>query len=196
MNFIEDIKEKKVEYIELIYDLIFVYVIGRNNKLLQHFENGFVKPESFAIYIVFTLAVIQIWSFSMYYINIYGKKNIREHIFFFINMFLLYFVGEGARADWYAFHTQIHVAWALILANIGVDHDQVMADIVEADAFLSEQKEYGFFGFWEKKRLMHVIMILTSFYLTSGPELIAAVVVSVLIEIQQQQAAAASAAAA
>ena len=83
-----------------------------------------------------------------------------------------------------------------ILANLGVDHDQVMADIVEADAFLSEQKEYGFFGFWEKKRLMHVIMILTSFYLTSGPELIAAVVVSVLIEIQQQQAAAAAAAAA
>ena len=122
MNFIEDIKEKKVEYIELIYDLIFVYVIGRNNKLLQHFENGFVRPEAFAIYIVFTLAVIQIWSFSMYYINIYGKKNIREHIFFFINMFLLYFVGEGARADWYTFHTQIHVAWALVLANIGIQY--------------------------------------------------------------------------
>ncbi len=26
--------EKKVEYIELIYDLIFVYLIGRNNSLL------------------------------------------------------------------------------------------------------------------------------------------------------------------
>ena len=26
-------KEKKVEYIELIYDLIFVYIIGRNNQL-------------------------------------------------------------------------------------------------------------------------------------------------------------------
>ena len=24
-------KEKKVEYVELIYDLIFVYIIGRNN---------------------------------------------------------------------------------------------------------------------------------------------------------------------
>ena len=28
-------KEKKVEYIELIYDLIFVYIIGRNNALLE-----------------------------------------------------------------------------------------------------------------------------------------------------------------
>ena len=31
-----DSKEKKVEYIELIYDLIFVYIIGRNNSLLHH----------------------------------------------------------------------------------------------------------------------------------------------------------------
>ena len=33
-------KEKKVEYVELIYDLIFVYVVGRNNALLHIFENG------------------------------------------------------------------------------------------------------------------------------------------------------------
>ena len=35
--------EKKVEYIELIYDLIFVYVIGRNNLLLHDFAGGFVR---------------------------------------------------------------------------------------------------------------------------------------------------------
>ena len=34
-------KEKKVEYLELVYDLIFVYIIGRNNSLLQQTENGF-----------------------------------------------------------------------------------------------------------------------------------------------------------
>lgn len=34
--------EKKVEYLELIYDLIFVYLIGRNNSLLQSVHNGFV----------------------------------------------------------------------------------------------------------------------------------------------------------
>ena len=33
-------EEKKVEYLELIYDLIFVYVIGRNNQVLHYIENG------------------------------------------------------------------------------------------------------------------------------------------------------------
>mgnify|MGYP002520469410 CR=1 FL=1 len=36
-------EEKKVEYLELIYDLVFVYMVGRNNALLSHFENGFVS---------------------------------------------------------------------------------------------------------------------------------------------------------
>lgn len=115
-------KEKKVEYIELIYDLIFVYIIGRNNALLHIFENGFVAWPAFLAYIMTTLAVIQIWNYSTYYINIYGRHSVREHVFLFINMFLLYFIGEGTRIDWHGFHTQYHVAWALILINIGAQY--------------------------------------------------------------------------
>lgn len=114
--------EKKVEYVELIYDLIFVYMIGRNNQLLHTFENGFVALPAFLAYIYTTLAVIQIWNYTTYYINIYGRQGIRDHVFMFVNMFLLYFVGEGTRADWQGFHTQYHAAWALILVNIGIQY--------------------------------------------------------------------------
>ena len=115
-------KEKKVEYIELIYDLIFVYMIGRNSQLLHVFDNGFVAWPAFLGYVMATLAVIQIWNFTTYYINVYGKHDVREHVFLFINMFLLYFMGEGTRTDWQEYHTQYHVAWALILINIGVQY--------------------------------------------------------------------------
>ena len=115
-------KEKKVEYIELIYDLIFVYIIGRNNQLLHIFDNGFVTMPAFLSYVMTTLAIIQIWNYSTYYINVYGRHSVREHIFMFVNMFLLYFIGEGTRADWQAYHTQYHIAWALILINIGVQY--------------------------------------------------------------------------
>ena len=115
-------KEKKVEYIELIYDLIFVYIIGRNNSLLHGFDGSFVSLGAFMSYLVTTLAVIQIWNYTAYYINIYGKHDFREHVFLFINMFLLYFVGEGTRSDWQRYHTQYHIAWALILINIGVQY--------------------------------------------------------------------------
>lgn len=117
-----DKKEKKVEYIELIYDLIFVYIIGRNNSLLHNFTDGFVDTPHFLTYILCTLAVIQIWNFSTYYINIYGRHSVREHIFLFLNMFLLYFIGERTRADSFDSHAVYHIAWALILVNIGVQY--------------------------------------------------------------------------
>lgn len=115
-------EEKKVEYLELIYDLIFVYIIGRNNSLLHSTSDGMVQPGMFLAYVLCTLAVIQIWNFSTYYINIYGRNGLREHIFLFSNMFLLYFVAEGTREHWESYHTQYHVAWALILLNIALQY--------------------------------------------------------------------------
>lgn len=115
-------EEKKVEYLELIYDLIFVYVIGRNNTLLHNVSNGFVEMNMFAAYLLCSLTVIQIWSFSTYYINMHGRNGLREHVFILINMFLLYFLGEGTRADWQQLLLQYVLAWALILINIGTQY--------------------------------------------------------------------------
>ena len=93
-------KEKKVEYIELIYDLIFVYIIGRNNSLLHHVENGFVTAGVFLAYVLCTLAVIQIWNFTTFYINLYGRNGVRDHVFLFLNMYLLYHLADGIHIGW------------------------------------------------------------------------------------------------
>ncbi len=114
--------EKKVEYLELIYDLIFVYVIGRNHSLLQAAEDGFIPGSLFLTYVLFTLAVIQIWNYSTYYINMFGRNSVRDHIFLFVNMYLLYYIGEGTRLHWESFRIQYHAAWALILINIGMQY--------------------------------------------------------------------------
>jgi low temperature requirement protein LtrA len=115
-------EEKKVEYLELIYDLVFVYMVGRNNALLSHFENGFVSGDAFVAYVLCTLAIIQIWNFTTFYINMFGRNGIRDHVFLLINMYLMYFIGESTRFDWLAYQAQYHIAWALILANIGLQY--------------------------------------------------------------------------
>ena len=114
--------EKKVEYLELIYDLVFVYMVGRNNSLLEPVQGGFISPESFISYVLCTLAIIQIWNFTTFYINMFGRNGLRDHVFLCVNMYLMYFIGEATRHDWLAFKEQYHIAWALILANIGVQY--------------------------------------------------------------------------
>lgn len=115
-------KEKKVEFLELVYDLIFVYIVGRNNALMHHVNNGFVTSGMFLAYVVCALAVIQIWNFTTFYINVYGRNSVRDHVFMFINMYLLYYIADGISVGWESTFYRFAIAWALILVNIAVQH--------------------------------------------------------------------------
>ena len=103
--------EKKVEYIELIYDLIFVYIIGRNNSLLEHISGGFIDPSAFLTYLLCTLITIQIWYLSILFINRYGDNGISEHIGLFINMFLLYYMADATRTHWETHFYRYNIAF-------------------------------------------------------------------------------------
>ena len=111
-------EEKKVEYLELIYDLIFVYLIGRNSSLIHHIENGFVRGDLFVTYILCTLIIIQIWSYTTFYTNRYGTNGVLDHVGIFINMYLLYYMADGTRVRWQEYVYRYNIAWALILINI------------------------------------------------------------------------------
>ena len=133
-------KEKKVEYLELIYDLIFVYIIGRNNSLLHHIDGGFITGGAFLAYFMCTLAVIQIWNYSTFYINIFGRNGIRDHVFLFINMFLLYYMANGTVIQWQSSVYRYSVPWAMILINLGLQY------IIEMKNHKSEPYVPIFFG--------------------------------------------------
>ena len=115
-------EEKKVEYLELIYDLIFVYLIGRNSSLIQHIEGGFINWTLFLTYMLCTLIAIQIWTSTTFYVNRYGRNGLRDHIFIFVNMYLLYYMAESTRADWQYYYYRHSIAWGLILLNIAIQY--------------------------------------------------------------------------
>ena len=118
----ESKEEKKVEYLELVYDLIFVYLIGRNSSLVQHVEGGFINWTLFITYILCTLIVINIWTNTTFYINRYGTNGLRDHISIFVNMYLLYYMAEATRADWQEYYYRYSVAWGLIMLNLALQY--------------------------------------------------------------------------
>ena len=125
-GFFEDNGEKKVEYIELIYDLIFVYLIGRNNALLHNIKNGFFSVNTYVTYLISTLVILQVWYFSTLFINRYGKESVADYIFLFINMYLLYYLGDGTRTDWAQYYIRYNVAWGIILLNLAFQYWRIM----------------------------------------------------------------------
>lgn len=115
-------RPKKAEYIELVYDLIFVYLIQRCEELLAMEPDGFFSGESFSEYLLSTLIVMQIWAFSTMYINRFGRNGIREYIFLIVNMFFLCFLASDTRENWEPFYVSYRVAWGCIIANLIVQY--------------------------------------------------------------------------
>ena len=115
-------EEKKVEYIELIYDLIFVYLIGRSNELLHDMEGGFFTFGTFLTYLISALAILQIWYMSTLFINRYGSNRATDYLGLFINMYLLYYMAEGTRAEWGGYYMRYNIAWGLILVNLALQY--------------------------------------------------------------------------
>ncbi|MBE6040908.1 MAG: hypothetical protein E7220_00120 [Clostridiales bacterium] len=114
--------EKKVEYVELIYDLIFVYMIGRNNSLVTHVPGGFIDYGLYLTYVLCTLITIQIWYLTTLFINRYGSNRPSEYICLFINMFLLYYMGDGTSAEWSGSFYKYNFAWLLIIFNLLIQY--------------------------------------------------------------------------
>lgn len=80
-----NIKEKKVELIELFYDLIYVYAISRLSLLIEGDGSGEFLP-SFIIYVVYCLVILQSWLHLTTYVNRYGKWRWYEIVPTAVNM--------------------------------------------------------------------------------------------------------------
>ena len=107
-----------VSNIELFYDLIFVYCISVITSLMHHVHDGFFDLSMWLVFTFSYLVVLQVWFFTTFLLNRYGDRSATDNICLFINMFLLYFLANGIRADWENATFAFNIAWALILANL------------------------------------------------------------------------------
>ena len=114
----EDHVEKKVEYIELFYDLIFVYSLRTINAIFHSYEESFPPAGAILTFIFLTAVVMQVWMFTTMFFNRYGRKALRDYISILINMYLLYYMASGSNLHFLDHYNRYHIAWALIMLNI------------------------------------------------------------------------------
>ena len=122
LDFLEEKEEeRKVEYIELIYDLIFVHTIGRCGSLLN-LEHGIPDAKVYVIFMVFSVAVLEAWYFYTIFINRFPQYPKQRNVSIFVSMYLLYYVAAVINENWRENYRQIHIGWALILLHLAVQY--------------------------------------------------------------------------
>lgn len=107
---------KRIGYIEPVFDLMFVYLIQRNNELLEP-SDPFFTGSAYMVYLISTLVILQIWATSTLYINRFGSGEVADYVLLFVNLYLLYYIGINTRMDWIDRYALYHIVWVLILLN-------------------------------------------------------------------------------
>ena len=96
---------------------------------------------------------------------------------------------QNLKGQGYKYGTDYELATLGVLAVLPADQNDVMADVMEADDFLSEQKGYRFIGPGRKQRLMHAGMLVTSDYIGRSDAMRTAAIGGTISLIAAQQAA-------
>lgn len=91
--------------------------------------------------------------------------------------------SEGRK---YSKYYELSVLVSLSLTENGIN--EIVSDVLEADAFLAEQEGYGFWGIDKKTRLMHAAMIVSGMY-SDNNNGNTAVITGTLAMLAAQQAA-------
>ena len=109
---------KGVSNIELFYDLIFVYCISLITGVMHEPAGGFFDAETYALYAVDLLTILQVWFFTTFLQNRYGDGSAFDNICLFINMFLLYFMAGCVGDGWQSNMLTWNLVWSFLIIDI------------------------------------------------------------------------------
>ena len=114
------VKEKKVELIELFYDLIFVFAISQLTSLLSEPVNGFIPFINFFEYLITSFVILQAWLYFTNYVNRYCEWKWYDYLIICINMIAVIYMANMISLDWRPMYLGFDVAMFVILLTIGI----------------------------------------------------------------------------
>ena len=114
------VKEKKVELIELFYDLIYVYAISRLTLLIEEPEGGIIPLSGFFRYIVVCFVILQAWLYMTNYVNRYGRWKWYEYALVTVNMTAAVYMSNTISAQWSEMTLVFNLAMLVMLLCVAV----------------------------------------------------------------------------
>ena len=114
------VKEKKVELIELFYDLIYVYALSKLTMLIEEPQNGVIPFAGFFRYLVVCFVILQAWLYLTNYVNRYGRWKWYEYGLTAVNMTAAVYMANTINTDWGEMATTFNLAMLVMLLCVAV----------------------------------------------------------------------------
>ncbi len=115
---LQQVKEKKVELIELFYDLIYVYAISRLTALIGLSSDGGFPVKDLLRYLVLFFVILQAWLYLTNYVNRYGKWKWYEYGLTVINMVAAVYLSNTISTAWEDNYVPFNLAMLIMLLTV------------------------------------------------------------------------------
>ncbi len=112
------VKEKKVELIELFYDLIYVYAVSRLTELMELPESGWLHSTDFLRYLVLFFVILQAWLYLTNYVNRYGRWRWYEYGLTIVNMVAAIYLSNTISTAWEKNYLPFNTAMLVMLLTV------------------------------------------------------------------------------
>ena len=116
------VAEKKVEQIELFYDLIYVYAISKLTLLIEEPVAGVIPLPNFISYIVACLVVLQSWLYLTNYVNRYGSWTWYEYLLTAVNMVAAVYTANTISPQWDEMSLAFNISMLVMLVCVAAQY--------------------------------------------------------------------------
>ena len=114
------VKVKKVELIELFYDLIFVYAISRLTSIISEPINGGIPLNNFFVYLITSFVILQAWLYFTNYVNRYGQWKWFDYVIACINMIAVIYMANTIATEWSQMFVTFNISMLVLLLTVVV----------------------------------------------------------------------------
>lgn len=117
------LQEKRANFHELFYDLIFVYALQKIAHVLLHTEkNGILSLNTFVVYILMSLFLWLLWTHQTVFTNRFGELSPKDVAFTIVNIFLLVFLSNSFYPDFNKTFVPFMTYMSLLYLSISIQY--------------------------------------------------------------------------
>jgi len=91
--------EKKVTWLELFYDLLFVAAVSKASHVLVHVENGSIPAEYLMKFILIFVPIWWAWVGQSVFVNRFGQDTLSHRIFLILQLFFVLIMTASLSVD-------------------------------------------------------------------------------------------------
>lgn len=115
-------EEKKVTWLELFYDLLFVAAVAAATHVLLHVEDGHIHSEYLLKFVLIFIPIWWAWVGQTIFINRFGKDLFHQRLFLILQMFFVLIMTSSLSADFETYYLSFLIGYIGLRAVTAIQY--------------------------------------------------------------------------